>query len=77
MGSRRKNIEIKKDEVSANRLTSSFLLYCNLLLGNQALINSANFVWYDTANGDEWNLERPGEIFSQQYFKTYADIVEM
>ena len=31
----------------------------------------------DTANGDEWNLERPGEIFSQQYFKTYADTVEM
>ena len=28
-------------------------------------------IWYDTANGDEWNLERPGEIFSQQYFKTY------
>lgn len=36
-----------------------------------------NFVWYDTAKGDEWNLERPGEIFSQQYFKTYADTVEM
>lgn len=30
-------------------------------------------IWYDTANGDEWNLERPAEIFSQQYFKTYQN----
>ena len=28
-------------------------------------------IWYDTAHGDEWNLERPNEMFSQQYFKTY------
>jgi hypothetical protein len=30
-------------------------------------------IWYDTQNGDEWNLERPKEIFSQGYFKTYQN----
>lgn len=30
-------------------------------------------IWYDTPNGDEWNLERPNEIFSQAYFRTYQN----
>ncbi len=30
-------------------------------------------IWFNTQSGNEWNLERPNEVFSQAYFKTYQN----
>lgn len=35
-------------------------------------------IWFDTASGDEWRLERPSSIFSQAHFRVYQnDSVEL